>query len=500
MLFRILLLVCLVSACYGGDKTLFMGIHIKDNDAMLPVFLSSIENLDYEKRSICLQVEVQNDNPLIRQKVQKWCDTVADQYSSVTCEVSSLEPWEIKNKFLHESDKQELLLIIASDVFLKPHTVRLLTQKNRPIIAPMLRPVPKTNDPFRNFFLSADEWGYYIAHPNYNDVAERKRIGTFKADCVHGVYLIQTKYGNKLGFEDGSPYDFVAFSNIARANKINQFICNEREFGFFIHSDGSQKDLTIPGILKNIDRISVQEIASGSEVDSDLKHYLETFPIDFYSVYDAAGDQYWVDEKWDWIKSNYIKKGLQWEPHIEKLFKQYVKPGDTVIDIGGHIGTHSINLSRCVGPKGTVHVFEPQAKLFTELLVNAFLNHCENIKPHRFALGAEQKSAQIVHPNQTNEGMAYIGPGGENISMSTLDSFNINNVSLIKIDIEGYEIEALKGGLETIKRSKPVMIIEVFRGPECEEKLNFIRSLGYQVTLLEDNDYLCIPFQELAVM
>lgn len=77
--------------------------------------------------------------------------------------------------------------------------------------------------------------------------------------------------------------------------------------------------------------------------------------------------------------------------------------------------------------------------------------------------------------------------------MKRLDDFGINNVSLIKIDIEGHEIEAIKGGLETIKKSKPVIIVEVFRGPECDERLMYLRSLGYQVTHLEDNDYLCLP-------
>lgn len=490
------ILILMANFCHGEDKSVFVGLIIhNNNDALIPYFLDTISEMEYEKSSMKVRVVILNDNPDVYSKTAEWCKSFSDKYSAVSCEKSSLKPSEIKNCFLSESDGSEFLFITSSDVFMKPFTLRTLAQKNLPIIVPLLRPLPKPNDPHRNFYLSADEKGFFKDHPDYHHIAERKKLGTFKADCAHGAYLIQSKYAYKLEFDDGSPWDFIAFSNAARANRISQFICNEREFGFFIHQDNPPRDQLIPSLTRKVTRENVFEIASKFKQDNPLQAHIKDFPIDHYSLYSVEGDLYWVDEKWDWIKSYYIKKGLKWEPHIEQLFKKYVKAGDTVIDIGGHIGSHTITLSRCVGPQGTVHVFEPQAKMHTELLVNTALNHCNNINYYRVALGSENKETHIK-THKTNEGIACISQEGENISMKTLDSFNFSRVSLIKIDVEGYEIEALKGGLETIQRNKPVMIIEVFGGEENEKKLNFIRALGYDISHLEYDDYLCTPKQQ----
>ncbi len=484
-------LIILTSMCYGEDKSVFMGILIKENDAMIPTFLTSIAALEYDKNSIKMHVLVLNENPDIQNRIQQWCDALKDKYASVSYEFSALNPSEVKSSFLLESKESDFLFIVSSDVFLKPFALKALVKKDLPVVAPFLRPLPKQNDAHRNFILSATPSGYNQDHPDHIEVSDRSKIGTFPADCVHGAYLIKTCNNDKLSFKDGLQPDFIAFSNVARNMGVPQYICNEREFGFFTHH-GQQKDLLLPCIQKHVSRDKIKEIAY-RHLDGDLEKYLDSFPIELYALYPVKEDLYWVDEKFDWIKSYYIKKGLPWEPHIEAKLKEYAKPGATVLDIGGHIGTHTISLSRCVGPKGAVHVFEPQAKLFAELLVNTYLNNCENVYPHRVALGMEEKKAEIFHPCATNEGMATIGAGGESVSMKTIDSFNLNNISLVKIDIEGYEIEALKGGLKTILRNKPVMIIEVFRNSDCEKKLNYIRSLGYEISLLEDNDYLCLP-------
>ena len=483
-----------ILACYADDKPLFMGLIIKDNDASVETFLNRIATLEYDKRSIRMRVDIVNKNPDIVKKVKEWCRAHANQYSHLTCEANNLPISTIKNSYLRE-ECCDWIVIASSDIFLNPFTLRSLIQKNLPIITPLLRPLPKANDPFRNFFLSATETGYYKDHPDYNDIAERKKTVTSTADCVHGIYIIRATEANKLNFEDGSPWDFIAFSNVARKNHILQFLCNEREFGHFIHTDGSSKKISLPWLDHKINRDWVLNISKGFQ-DRDLKEYQASFPIELYTLYSVGDDLYWVDDKWDLIKSHYIKKGLVWEPHIVKLFKKYVKEGETVIDIGGHIGTHTILLSRLVGTKGKVHVFEPQTKLFTELAVNTNLNNCNNVIPHRVALGSKEGEAFIAHPCSFNEGMGQISHSGERVQVKTLDSFNLSDVSLIKIDIEGYEIEALKGAMATLQRNKPVMIVEVFSGPECATRLNFIRSLGYKVSHLQGDDYLCLPIKE----
>lgn len=487
-----ILIMFLISFCYADDKPLFMGLIIKDNDATIKTFLNKINKLDYDKSSIRLHINVFNENLETLKAVQEWCVSHKDKYSEISFDANIHNPTRIKNLYLCEKDC-EWIFITSSDVFLRPFTLRTLIEKNLPLIAPLLKPLPNFNEAFRNFFLSATETGFYKDHLLYYEVADRKKIGTFPADCVNGAYLIRADQTAKLNFEEGAPWDFIAFSNTARKNNVLQFICNEREFGYFIHTDdGSHKSLFFPWLDQEITRADIQKISQPFD-DKDLKEYQKTFQIDLYSLYPVQDDIYWVDEKWDLLKSLSIKKGLVWEPHIVKLFKKYVKEGDTVLDIGGHLGTHTMALSKCVGPNGKVHVFEPQPKLFTELLVNIFLNGCKNVIPHRMALGEKDGEAFIYSPFPHNEGMAHIATSGDKVQMKTLDSFNFSNVSLMKLDIEGYEINALKGALETIKQNRPIMIVEVLTSPTTTQRLNFIKNLGYEISHLGGDDYLCIP-------
>ena len=90
------------------------------------------------------------------------------------------------------------------------------------------------------------------------------------------------------------------------------------------------------------------------------------------------------------------------------------------------------------------------------------------------------------------------------VEIITLDSLNLENVSFIKIDVEGHEPNVINGSLATIQRCKPVMIVEILGGVTLEtashEQLEYINntkllisSLGYDVKLIKNCDYLCIP-------
>ena len=233
--------------------------------------------------------------------------------------------------------------------------------------------------------------------------------------------------------------------------------------------------------------------------DPYLQKHIDNFCFDNYALYPVENrDIFYVDEIFDLIKTHYIKKGLVWENNIHQLLKLYAKPGTVAIDIGGHMGIYTLNLSRLVGESGTVHVFEPQVKMFTELLINMSLNKCNNIIFHRRALGDEEKWVEMFSPLQGNEGMAYVkdiqdSSSTEKVRMQRLDDFHLDKVSFMKIDVEGYEMEVIKGGKETIMRNKPVMIIEIWQGPENHERIKEIEKLGYVSAHLEGDDYLFLP-------
>jgi FkbM family methyltransferase len=504
------------------DKTVFLGILIKNNDNLIQYFLKSIENLDYKKTAMSVQINVCNDSIKVREQLENWVAKNKDKYAQVTCQYSENDKrnsmpqndWnsekfmqfkQIKNGYLKRCKELhcDYCFIIESDVFLAPFTLKKLVEENKPVITPLLRPIPEGNDPFRNFFGAVTRQGYYLDHPDYFSIADRRLVGTFKVPCVSFAYLIKSEYLNKLSYDDGlNDWDCLAFSRNARKNNVNQYICNEEEFGSLLHF---RKNLTLeeeksfsllradleitPALLNTL-------FCSYYDKDPALKNYISNFCFEKYALYRIENrDIFYVDEPFDLIKSCYIKKGVMWEKQIGVELKKYTKPGSVAVDIGGHMGTHTLNLSRFVGPHGTVHVFEPQMKMFSENVINMSVNNCKNIIFHRNAVGNDNKLIEMNLSNPYNEGGTSIGSGGDKVQMVRLDDFRLNNVSIIKMDVEGFEIAVIQGAKQTILRNKPVMIIEIWTstGNETKAKIATIEKLGYKSHHLGGDDYLFLP-------
>ena len=231
--------------------------------------------------------------------------------------------------------------------------------------------------------------------------------------------------------------------------------------------------------------------------------------IDFnyqdYQLYTVSGVTYYLDNVDDIIK-NRLRANITWEPDTKKLIEKLKLKGTVVLDIGAHIGTHSITLSQMVGSQGAVHSFEPQEKIFRELCMNLIINDCNNVIVHKCAVGSEIKKVYLGEPIRDNEGGRYLNAdGSEEVDMITIDSLNLSNISFIKIDVENTEEYVLEGCRETIKKNKPTILIEV-RGNKTKAAkdgenmckavtmvLEKIRSYGYQVKHFKLDDYLARP-------
>lgn len=242
--------------------------------------------------------------------------------------------------------------------------------------------------------------------------------------------------------------------------------------------------------------------------------FLSEFPFSAYEILDSVSQgSFYVDiPNCDYIKTTLASQGI-WEPEIVELLKTYVKPGTIAIDVGAHIGTHTVTMSHAVGSKGAVLAFEPQAKIHRELVLNLELNQCNNVLPLHAALGKDKGEAYLEPIRTNNEGYRCISSKNreEKISVLKLDDFHLSPVSCIKIDAESYELEVLQGAYETILSNKPAIIIEIGGGwsREQEEGINpkeylstvinlLENELGYEVTLIASitGDYLALPKQE----
>lgn len=150
---------------------------------------------------------------------------------------------------------------------------------------------------------------------------------------------------------------------------------------------------------------------------------------------------------------------LDHDQNMLPLIGQFIKKGDKVIDIGAFIGDHTIYYSELVGENGKVIAFEPTRDAFECLSYN--LKDKINVELINSALGKEYGSVRIIDVD-TNLGMNYVeqsNTGG--IIIYQLDQMEIDRIDFIKIDVEGYELDVLIGGQNTITKFKPKILIEI---------------------------------------
>jgi FkbM family methyltransferase len=199
------------------------------------------------------------------------------------------------------------------------------------------------------------------------------------------------------------------------------------------------------------------------------------------------------------IKS--ILSGRNWENNIIEIFNKYVKQGDVVVDAGAYIGTHTIHLSRLVGEDGTVITIEP-INLIVECLSKTIqARNLNNVELVPMALSDEDnlvktyttrydgKSSNILNRRKNLDKLVDV----ETITIDTLCK-DFNELKLMKIDVEGSEWEALAGAKKTIRKMRPIIILETWKNKTNMGKLQdwcYLNKYTYE-ELVMDN-YLLIP-------
>jgi FkbM family methyltransferase len=159
------------------------------------------------------------------------------------------------------------------------------------------------------------------------------------------------------------------------------------------------------------------------------------------------------------------------EPHCINIALRLLKTGDTFIDIGGNIGLFSIVASSVVGKTGKVYTFEPAPFHCETIKKNIQLNNFSNIRLFETALGSESGYIELVLPQGGNQGSLSIASSTvedsvvkATVPISKLDNIvhennlELDNLSLIKMDIEGAEMMALSGMTDLLKKFPSVLI------------------------------------------
>jgi len=195
------------------------------------------------------------------------------------------------------------------------------------------------------------------------------------------------------------------------------------------------------------------------------------------------------------LVGKYIYYFGEWEPGTLWVLRNYLNKGDVFLDVGAYIGSISCAASRLVGNQGFIYSIEPSSDNYNMLCENIKINNLKNIYPFKIALGSEISVARIIIRNQWNRGADSLAPNeksGEKVLVTTIDTLietkRIPPPNFIKIDVEGYEYEVLKGAEKLLKSScAPILCVEYNRvcGNDIYDYLKSINN--YSIYTLQNS-------------
>ncbi len=174
--------------------------------------------------------------------------------------------------------------------------------------------------------------------------------------------------------------------------------------------------------------------------------------------------------------------------------------GTNIIDIGANNGHFTVEFAHLVGDTGNVYAFEPQRVIFQQLCGNIFINGLDNVHAYNLAIGDKNILTEIERPDYFSQGNVNFGDvhvgnihtdKKEQIQQIALDSIPFENVSIIKIDVQGFEPFVIEGAKNTIKKHRPYIFIEV----EGEQLEKYGKSEDELVRQIEDLQYVVKRFQ-----
>jgi FkbM family methyltransferase len=219
---------------------------------------------------------------------------------------------------------------------------------------------------------------------------------------------------------------------------------------------------------------------------------------------------------YDCISKNLID-GREWESHILKFMEVYIEPEFNCIDIGANFGYHTLELSKLT--RGKIFAFEPQIQNNMLCAVNISNNSSNNIVLYKYAVGDKIQEIKLpilnILENKNYENMGDISVN-YNVGHSYSTTLEVpidaipeivnTPIHFIKLDVQGYELNSLKGMRLLLERDKPVAIIEfedhqlIKVGLTGKDVLEYLQSINYYVFLLDyeyPSDHVCVHKDKL---
>ena len=170
------------------------------------------------------------------------------------------------------------------------------------------------------------------------------------------------------------------------------------------------------------------------------------------------------------------------------LFRSIVQEGDIAVEVGAYTGLTTLALSKAVGKTGAVIAIEAQRISHQMLCANLALNSVTNVYAPLMAAGEEQGQivVPILSPNVENN-FAALGlkdqewDGGDAVPVNTVDSFELRHCRLLVIDVEGMEVEVLRGAEATLATCAPIVHVGNHRRDRSAALVAHLQDRGYQL-------------------
>ena len=183
------------------------------------------------------------------------------------------------------------------------------------------------------------------------------------------------------------------------------------------------------------------------------------------------------------------------EPDVVSAIDLFCLKNMVVLDIGANIGAHTFHMAKNIGEQGKLLAFEPTTFAYNKLQRNEGLNSFKNIDSMRVALGTENLVNQTINFRSSWRTDCIYQEASCKVDFYRLDDLlkikNITTVDFIKIDVDGHEYEVLLGGVEMLKCSKPIVLMEAiglhFQSMECSP-FSLLENMGYSFVRLNPKD------------
>jgi FkbM family methyltransferase len=188
-----------------------------------------------------------------------------------------------------------------------------------------------------------------------------------------------------------------------------------------------------------------------------------------------------------------IAKGIPAEEHLVYYFNKLIKPTDIIVEGGVYIGLHTLKFSQ-LAYEGHIHSFEASKRNY-DLANNTFIdNEISNITLYNEALYSENKEIFLSESWTPDQDSVTDTPTNKKIKAVTIDSLQLPKVDFIKLDIEGGELDALKGAVNTINKFNPIITFEYLKHLNHPSPIPFLKENNYDVYQIDNHwDYVAFP-------